>query len=306
MKVLISDKIADKGIELLKQEGYVVEVKTGLKPEELVEEIKDFDSIIVRSATKVTKEIIEAGKNLKVIGRAGVGLDNVDSKAAKEKGITVVNTPFATSISVAELALGLMFAASRFIPQATQSLKEKKWEKKKYEGTEIHGKTLCIIGCGRIGRELAKMANALGMKVIGSDVEGMCDMDAIKSVKIDYVPFDELLSKSDYISMHLPLTSDTKHMISTPQFSKMKKNCIFINCARGGVVDENALYEALKSNTIHSAGMDVFEIEPVAENKLMTLENFIATPHIGASTKEGQSRAGIQVAEVVIDALKKL
>lgn len=306
MKVLVSDSIAQEGIRKLESEGFEVLVKTGMAPEELKAVIKDFDAIIVRSATKVTREIIEAGTNLKVIGRAGVGLDNVDKKAADERGITVVNTPAATSVSVAELALGMMLAASRFIAQGTMTLRQGKWEKKKYEGTELFGKTLGVIGCGRIGRELASRAHALGMKVIGSDLVGACDLDAAKAVHIDMVTMDELLGNADYISFHLPLTPQTKYMLNAESFGKMKKSCIVINCARGGVIDEKALYDALKEGRIKAAASDVFEVEPVTQNPLLELDNFIATPHIGAATVEGQQRAGTQVAEAVAENLKAL
>jgi D-3-phosphoglycerate dehydrogenase len=307
MKVLVSDSIAQEGIKLLQNEGLEVVVKTGMKPEELKEVIKDFDAVIVRSATKLTREIIEAGKNLKVIGRAGVGLDNVDAKFAKEQGIKVVNTPGATSISVAELALAHMLAASRFIAQGTMTLKAGKWDKKRFEGTEVFGKTLGVIGCGRIGRELAKRAHALGMNVIGSDLEGKCDLEAAHAANIKVVPMDELLRTADYISLHLPLTPESRGMIGKDQFEIMKKNCILVDCARGGVVDEKALYEALKEGRIRAAAFDVFETEPcVPDNPLLALDNFIATPHIGAATVEGQSRAGVEIARLVADNLKAL
>lgn len=307
MKVLVSDSIAQEGIKNLQEAGFEVLVKTGMKPEELKEVIKDFDAIIVRSASKVTAEIIEAGTNLKVIGRAGVGLDNVDRQAAKAKGIIVVNTPGATSISVAELALAMMLSASRFIAQGTASLKAGKWEKKAFEGVELFGKTLGIIGCGRIGRELAARAHALGMKVLGNDQEGLYDADAVRAAHIEMVPREVLLQNSDYISLHLPLTPDTKYMISTPQFALMKPSAVLINCARGGVVEEKALYEALKEGRIKAAASDVFETEPPApDNPLFSLNNFIATPHIGAATMEGQLRAGSEIAQLVIDNLKAL
>lgn len=307
MKVLVSDSIAQEGIKLLQNEGLEVVVKTGMKPEELKEVIKDFDAVIVRSATKLTREIIEAGKSLKVIGRAGVGLDNVDARFAKEQGIKVVNTPGATSISVAELALAHMLAASRFIAQGTMTLKAGKWDKKRFEGTEVFGKTLGVIGCGRIGRELAKRAHALGMNVIGSDLEGKCDLEAAHAAHIKVVPMDELLRTADYISLHLPLTPESRGMIGKAQFEIMKKNCILVDCARGGVVDEKALCEALREGRIRAAAFDVFETEPCApDNPLLALDNFIATPHIGAATAEGQSRAGVEIARLVADNLKAL
>lgn len=298
MKVLISDPIAPQGVQKLKDAGFEVVEKPGLPPDELKAEIKDYDAIIVRSATKVKREIIEAAENLKVIGRAGVGLDNVDREAAEAKGIKVFNTPAATSISVAELALGMMIAAARHIAQGTVSLKQGRWDKKKFKGVELYGKTLGIIGMGRIGSELAKRAQAMGMTVFFYDPY------------VTESPFgvsknlDELLSEADFISMHLPHTETTHHLISTAEFAKMKDGAILVNAARGGVVDEEALYEALKSGKLRAAAIDVYEQEPVTDHKLFELENVVLTPHVGAQAAEGQTRAGIQVAEKVIEALK--
>lgn len=298
MKVLVSDPIAEQGIEILKNAGFEVVQKTGLSPEELAKVIPDFDGIIIRSATKVTKEVIDAANNLKVIGRAGIGLDNVDRDAAKERGVKVVNTPTATSISVAELALGMMFSAARRIPQASVSTKSSKWEKKKFKGFELYGKKLGIIGIGRIGSEMAKRAKALGMEVIAYD-------PYVKtSDYANIVDLDTLLKESDYISLHIPKTSETEHILDKTAFDKMKEGVVIINCARGGVVDENALYDAINGEKVRIACVDVFESEPAKDNKLFDLEQVIVTPHIGAQTKEGQTRAGTQVAELVRDALK--
>lgn len=298
MKVLVSDPIAEQGIEILKNAGFEVVQKTGLSPEELAKVIPDFDGIIIRSATKVTKEVIDAANNLKVIGRAGIGLDNVDRNAAKERGVKVVNTPTATSISVAELALGMMFSAARRIPQASVSTKSSKWEKKKFKGFELYGKKLGIIGIGRIGSEMAKRAKALGMEVIAYD-------PYVKtSDYANIVDLDTLLKESDYISLHIPKTSETEHILDKKAFDKMKEGVVIINCARGGVVDENALYDAINGEKVRIACIDVFESEPAKDNKLFDLEQVIVTPHIGAQTKEGQTRAGTQIAELVRDALK--
>ncbi len=298
MKVLISDPIAPQGIEILKDAGFEVIEKTGLSPEELAKVISDYDGIIVRSATKVTKEVIEAAKNLKVIGRAGIGLDNVDQETAKNKGVKVVNTPTATSISVAELALGMMFAAARRIPQANVSTRASKWEKKKFKGFELYGKRLGIIGLGRIGTELAKRAKALGMSVKAYD-------PYVKtSDYADLVDFETLIKEADYISLHIPKTKETEHILDKAAFEKMMDNVVIINCARGGVVDEGALYDAVTSGKVRIACVDVYESEPAKENKLFELEQVIVTPHIGAQTKEGQTRAGTQIAELVRDALK--
>ncbi|KPK69523.1 3-phosphoglycerate dehydrogenase [candidate division WOR_3 bacterium SM23_60] len=298
MKVLVSDPIAAEGVKILKDAGFEVVEKTGLSPEELARVIPGFDGIIVRSATKVTKDVIQAADKLKVIGRAGIGLDNVDRETAKQKGIKVVNTPTATSISVAELALGMMFAAARGIAQATASTKAGKWEKKKFKGFELYGKTLGVIGIGRIGSEVAKRAKALGMKVVAYDPQ-------VKSS--DYaqlVDLDTLLKTSDYITLHIPKTSETSHMLNKAAFDKMKDGVVIINCARGGVVDEQALYDTIKAGKVRMAGVDVYESEPATDNRLFELDQVILTPHIGAQTKEGQTRAGTQIAELVRDALK--
>ncbi len=298
MKVLVSDPIAAEGVQILKDAGFEVVEKTGLSPEELAKVIPGFDGIIVRSATKVTKDVIQAADKLKVIGRAGIGLDNVDRETAKQKGIKVVNTPTATSISVAELALGMMFAAARGIAQATASTKAGKWEKKKFKGFELYGKNLGIIGIGRIGTEVAKRAKALGMKVVAYDPQ-------VKSS--DYaqlVDLDTLLKTSDYITLHIPKTNETSHMLNKAAFDKMKDGVVIINCARGGVVNEQALYDAIKAGKVRMAGVDVYESEPATDNRLFELDQVILTPHIGAQTKEGQTRAGTQIAELVRDALK--
>lgn len=297
MKVLIADPIAPEGMAVLKQSGHEVIEKAGLPPEELVRVIPEFDAIIVRSATKVTKEVIAAGKNLKVIGRAGVGLDNVDQDAARARGIKVVNTPAATSVSVAELAVGMMLSAARMIPNASQSTRAGKWEKKKYQGVELYGKTLGLIGIGRIGTEVAKRAQALGMRVLAYDP------NVKNSPYAEIVSFDTLLGQSDYISLHIPKTPDTANILNQAAFAKMKKGVAIVNCARGGVVDEEALYEAITAGTVRVACLDVFAVEPAKEHKLFTLEQVIATPHIGAQTAEGQQRAGVQIAELVRDAL---
>ena len=298
MKVLISDAIAEDALKIFESEGVDFDYKPDITPEELKKVIKDYEGIIVRSRTKVKKEIIEAATKLKVIGRAGVGLDNIDLVAAEEKGITVMNTPGATSISVAELTIGLMLSLLRFIPQAHASTSAGKWEKKQFKGKELYGKTLGLIGIGRIGREVAKRCRSFGMKIIAYDP--YIDKSDIALL----VSLDELLSKSDIISIHTPLTPETKHMINKEIFDKVKDGAILVNCARGGIVDEDALYEALKSGKLSGAAMDVYEKEPPGEHKLFTLNNFIATPHIGAQTKEGQIRTGQEIVTKVIEFLR--
>jgi len=293
MKVIITDGISKIGVKMLQDAGLEVDDRPGLVPADLIQAIPAYDAIIVRGATKVTADVINAGRNLKVIGRAGVGLDNVDKKAADARGIKVVNTPAATSVTVAELALGLMLACARSIPQATQSLREGKWEKKAFKGTELYGKTLGLIGSGRIGTELGKRAIAMGMSVLVFDpfikecaAGRLCD-------------FPEMLKSADYISLHIPRTDQTKHIINKESIAQMKKGVVIVNCARGGVVDEEALYEALKSGQVGAAALDVYESEPIKDFKLFSLPNVIGTPHVGAQTKEGQERAGIGIAEEV-------
>lgn len=302
MKVMVADKIADEGVKKLKDAGFEALCVWDEPKDKLPELIKDCDAIIVRSATKVTKQLIDAGAKLKVIGRAGVGLDNVDAAHAKTKGITVVNTPAATSISVAELAIGHMLACARHIGAGTASMKNGKWEKKSFEGVELHGKTLGLVGLGRIGRETARLAKAFNMHVVAYD-------PYVKDKEVDGIKLvtkDEVVAKSDFISLHLPLTPETKNIIGKAEFEKCKKGLIVVNCARGGTVDENALFDAMRAGKVRGAGLDVFEAEPpIGINKVATLPGVSLTPHIGAATEEGQLRAGVQVAEVVMKELKK-
>ena len=297
MKIMVADKLADEGIKKMKDAGHEVLAVWDEPKDKLPALIKDCDAIIVRSATKVTKDLIAAGAKLKVIGRAGIGLDNVDAEAAKARNIKVVNTPAATSVTVAELALGHMLACARSIPQATQSLREGKWEKKAFKGTELYGKTLGLIGSGRIGTELGKRAIAMGMSVL------VFDPFLKECVAGKLCEFPEMIKNADYISLHVPKTPETVHLINKEAIAQMKKGVIIVNCARGGVVDEEALYEALKSGQVGAAGLDVFESEPIKDFRLFSLPNVIGTPHVGAQTKEGQERAGIGIAEEVRKAL---
>lgn len=303
MKVGICDPIAKEGVELLKKEGFEVMDLTGLPKDELPNHVRDLDAIIVRSATKVRKEMIDAAEKLKAIGRAGVGLDNIDVEYAKSKGIKVINTPRATSISVAELTIGLILAVMRKIAYADREMRNGAWPKKKCKGIEMYGKTMGIIGIGRIGREVAKRAKAFGMKVIYYDVYRP-DESTEKELDIEFRELDVLVSEADVITLHLPLTPETKHLINKERIEKMKDGAIIINAARGGIVDENALYEALKSGKLYGAALDVYENEPLKESKLFELDNIVLTPHIGAQAKEGQTRAGIEVAKKIAEALK--
>jgi len=294
-KVLIADSLDKEAVEQIKQiKTLDVTVKTGLDEAGLVQIIPDFNVIVVRSATKVTRKVIEAGKSLELIVRAGIGLDNIDAAAAKEKGIKVANTPAATSISVAEHAFGMMLAAVRQHGKANLSMKAHKWEKKSLSGTELYQKTLGLIGVGRIGQEVAKRAIAFGMKVVGYDIVPIKTDLAIQQVSLD-----ELLAQADLISLHIPLTDQSRHMISDKEFAKMKNGVIIVNASRGGTVDEKALLAALNSGRVRAAALDVFEKEPPEDFSLIDHPNVIALPHIGAAAEEGQNRAGMEVAKIL-------
>ena len=297
-EVLVSDPLAEDAVEAMEQAGLDVVVKTDLDPEALVQEIASADAIVVRSATKVRQEIIDAGTNLKLIVRAGVGLDNVDVKYAQLKGIVVRNTPAASSNSVAELALGHLLSLARHIGRGTVSLKGGKWEKKALKGVEIDGKTLGIIGIGRIGQSLARKAAALGMRVIAYDK--FVEKSPLPEV-VTMVPFDRLLSESDFISLHIPFDPKVGATIGEAELAKMKDGVRLINCARGGVVDEAVLAKVLQSGKVAAAAIDVFATEPPdAKDLLFQQENLSLTPHIGASTVEAQARVGKEAAEIVI------
>jgi len=294
-KILIADSLDKESIEQLKGlKTLEVTVKTGMDEAALVQAIPDFNAIVVRSATKVTRSVIEAGKNLELIIRAGIGLDNIDAAAAKEKGIKVANTPAATSITVAEHAFGMMLGAVRQHGKANLSMKAHKWEKKSLSGTELYQKTLGLIGVGRIGQELARRAIAFGMKVVGYDIIPFKTDLAIRPVSLD-----ELLAQADLISLHIPLTDQSRHMISDKEFEKMKAGVIIVNAARGGTVDEKALLAALNSGKVRAAALDVFEKEPPEDFSLIDHPNVTALPHIGAAAEEGQSRAGMEVVKIL-------
>jgi D-3-phosphoglycerate dehydrogenase len=301
LKVLISDNISPKSIEILKKSGLEVDVKTGMKPEELKACISDYHGLIIRSATKVTSGIINAAKNLKVIGRAGSGLDNVDKTAATKKGIVVMNTPGGNTITTAEHTISLMVSLARQIPQATMSMKRGKWEKKKFMGIELFNKTLGVIGIGNIGSQVAKRAQGLAMNVIAYDP--FLSEDAAKAMGVEKVDLQELLRLSDFITIHTPITPETKNMINKETIKMMKKGVRIINCARGGIINEKDLYDALIDGNVAGAALDVFEEEPPKNNPLLALNNVICTPHLGASTKEAQENVAIAVAEQVVDYL---
>ncbi|MCI5178708.1 MAG: phosphoglycerate dehydrogenase [Candidatus Electrothrix sp. AW3_4] len=305
MKVLISDNLAPIGEKILKQAGLEVDVNTGLPPEELKAIIPDYDGLVIRSATKVREDIIEAATKLKVVGRAGIGLDNVDIPAASEKGVVVMNAPDGNATTAAEHAISMMMSLSRNIPQATASMKAGKWEKKSFMGREVTGKILGIVGIGRIGSIVASRAQGLKMKVIAYD-PFMPD-ELVKKLGVERMDLLDLAARADYISVHTPLTKTTHHLLSTEFFAAMKKEAMFIDCARGGVLDEEALYQALKEGRIAGAALDVFEKEPTTleATPLLKLDNFICTPHLGASTAEAQENVAVAIAEQMADYLLK-
>lgn len=301
LKVIVSDKLSDEGVKILKDAGFTVDCKYKLSAQELASIIGQYHALIVRSDTKVTSEIIEKADNLKVIGRAGVGLDNVDVDSATKKGIIVMNAPGGNTISTCEHAFALMLSAARSIPFAYMSLKNKLWERSKFKGVELNLKVLGIIGLGRIGREMAKRGLAFGMNVIAFDpfiTEEVAERTGVKFVSVE-----ELVKTADFITVHTPLTDETKDLISHKEFAIMKPQTVVINCARGGIVNEEALYEALKNKKIGAAALDVFEQEPPEGSKLLDLDNLVFTPHLGASTQEAQLNVAIEIAHCVKDAL---
>jgi D-3-phosphoglycerate dehydrogenase len=299
MKILVCDKTEMEAIEKMRSAGLIVDTNFEITPEDLPKILPAYDGCVVRSRTKVRQPLIDLCPNLKVIVRGGVGLDTIDADYARSKGISVMNTPKASSASVAELAIAFMFALARSLYKASSSMKTEKWEKKSFEGDELGGKTLGLIGIGNIGTEVAKRANSLGMTVIAYD-PFVKEANGVKLVSLD-----DLLISSDYISLHLPKTKESTDMISKDQFDKMKVGVRIINCARGGIVNEQALYQALTSGKIAGAALDVFSEEPPTDWKLIKLDNVICSPHIGAATKEAQGRVGAEVAEKLIEFAKK-
>ena len=304
MKILITDKMANEAIKLLKDAGHDVTFDE-MDHDTLLKNIDKYDALMVRSRTKATEEIVKKGSegSLKVIGRAGIGVDNIDIETAGKLGIPVVNAPTGATASVAELALGHMLALSRNISKADKTMKQGEWAKKQLKGTELGEKTLGLIGTGNIGTYTAKLSQCFGMKVIGYDP--FISKEDMKKENIEKIEkLDDLITKSDYISMHIPHNSKTHHIIDKEMISKMKKSAFLINCARGGTLDEEALYNALKNNEIAGAALDVYESEPPEDSPLFEMDNVILTPHLGASTKEGQIKAGTVCAEQVMKVLK--
>ncbi len=301
-KVLISDKLDPLAVDIFKQNGVEVDFKPGLSPEELLEIIGEYDGLAIRSSTTVTPEVIKAATNLKVVGRAGIGVDNVDIPAATEAGVIVMNTPFGNSITTAEHALSMMMALAREIPQANESTHAGKWEKKRFMGVELYSKTLGVIGCGNIGAIVADRAVGLKMKVVAFDP--FLTEERATQLGVEKVELDELFSRADFITMHVPKNEHTAGLINKDTIAKMKDGVRIINCARGGIVVEADLLDALNSGKVAGAALDVFEVEPAKENALFGHDKVICTPHLGASTKEAQVNVALQVAEQISDYLK--
>jgi len=300
-KVLVSDPIDQVGIDILSQVAQV-DIKIGLTPEQLVQVIPEYDALMIRSGTQVTQAVIEAGTQLKIIGRAGVGVDNVDVSTATRRGILVVNSPEGNTIAAAEHAVAMMLSLSRHIPDANQSLKAGKWDRKSFTGVEVYKKTLGIVGLGKIGTHVATIARAMGMRLLAYDP--FLSQERAEQIGCQLVDLDFLLRESDYITLHLPKTSETLHLINAEALSKMKPTVRIINCARGGIIDEMALAEALQQGRIAGAALDVYEVEPLSESPLKAIgKEIILTPHLGASTEEAQVNVAIDVAEQIRDVL---
>ena len=304
-KILITDDLADAGVSLLKGSGiFEIECRKKTTLDELMRILPDYHGLIIRSASKVTKEVLQKADNLKVVIRAGVGVDNIDITSCSEKGIVVMNAPAGNAISTAEHAIGFLFALARRLPQANQSMKERKWEKKKFKGLQLTGKTLGVVGLGRIGKEVVKRARGLQMRVIGHDP--FIPIENLKHLQIDIVKLDELLKRSDFITVHTPLTESTRHLINSQNIGNLKKEVHLINCARGGIYEEKGVAQALANGQIAGAGFDVFTQEPPPPDFLLyDQENCIMTPHLGASTEEAQIEVAKESAASLIEYFKK-
>ncbi len=302
IRVLIADDMSKRAVEILQKAGFAVDVKVGLKPEELAAIIGQYHGLGIRSATKVTAAILENPGSLKIIGRAGVGVDNIDVKAAAAKNVLVINTPQGNAAAAAEMAIALMFALARKVPQAAESMRQGIWEKKKFMGVEIAGKTLGVVGLGNIGRQAAERGVGLKMSVIGYDPLVKSETGLPAGVKL--ASLDDIITKSDFVTLHVPLTPETKDLFNAATFARMKKGSYLINCARGGIVNEPDVLEALKSGQLAGAALDVFGKEPPEPSPLFAHENLIASPHLGASTREAQEKVAIELAEVFVGYLK--
>ncbi len=295
MKVLVCDSISPRAVERMRKACIEVDVQDKITADELLKVIGGYDAMVVRSRTKVRKPVIDAATNLKVVVRGGVGVDNIDVDYAQAKGVKIMNTPGASTHSVAELTIAYMFALARPVVQATASMRNGLWEKSKFEGIELQGKVLGIVGMGRIGMAVAQRAAALGMLVLGYDSRTVGTAPFMQMVEMD-----ELLAKADFITLHLPLTEESRHMVGTAAIAKMKDKVRIVDCARGGVIDEDALYDAIRAGKVAGAALDVFENEPLTDRKLFELPQVIGSPHIGASTHEATARIGDEVADILI------
>lgn len=303
IKVLICDPVHEDGIKRLRQAGFEVDVNPTISGEELKQIVSEYDALIVRSRTKVTKEIIQTGKRLKAIGRAGAGLDNIDIKAAEKRGVAVLNTPEALGEAVAELTIGLMISLARRIPLADQGMKEGKWIKKELMGWQLQGKTLGVVGLGNVGERVARIAKAFGMKILITKRTPPAP-EILKELEAEFIPLSELLQRSDIVTLHVPLTLQTHHMISTKELQTMKDGAFLINTSRGAIVDERALLNALESRKLGGAALDVYEVEPPTNLALIQLPKVVATPHIGSQTLESQMTAALMIVEKLITLLK--
>ncbi|HEX3142829.1 MAG TPA: phosphoglycerate dehydrogenase [Pyrinomonadaceae bacterium] len=302
VRILVADDVSENGLQPLRDAGLAFEKRIKLSAEELIKAIADCEGLIVRSETKVTSDLLDAAKNLRVIGRAGVGVDNIDVAAATARGIVVMNAPDGNTITTAEHTIALLVALARRVPQANISLKSGKWERKNFIGTELQGKTLGVIGLGRIGRVVAKRAAGLGMKVVAFDPFVVAD--SARDLEIELQPMDDVLARADFLTVHTPLTAETRGIINTDAFAKMKNGVRIINCARGGLIDEDSLYQAIKSGKVAGAALDVFAHEPPpTDHPLVQLDEVIVTPHLGASTTEAQEGVAFTVAEQMRDFL---
>jgi D-3-phosphoglycerate dehydrogenase len=300
-KVLISDALSARAVEIFKERGVDADVRTGLKPEELNAIIGDYDGLAIRSSTKVTKDILKTAQRMRVVGRAGIGVDNVDVPAATERGVVVMNTPFGNSITTAEHAIALMFGLARQLPAANTSTHAGKWEKNRFMGVEVSGKTLGIVGCGNIGSIVADRAVGLRMKVVAYDP--YLSDERAKGMGVEKVDLDTLFARADFITLHTPLTEATKNILDAKAFAKMRKGVRIINCARGGLINEADLKAALESGQVGGAALDVFPVEPAKESIFFGMESVICTPHLGASTTEAQENVALQIAEQMADFL---
>ena len=295
-RVLVADELSPEGLDILRRAGLQVDVRVGMKPEELEAAIGDYDAVAVRSASKITARVLARAARLKVVGRAGVGVDNVDLEAATRRGVVVMNTPGGSAVTVAELTLAMMLALARHIAQATASVKAGRWEKKRFHGRELAGKTLGVVGIGNIGSVVVDRARAMKMSVVAYDP--FISPEVAAQLGVEVVPLEELWRRADVVSLHVPLTDQTRNVVNAATIAKMKRGALLVNCARGGLVDERALADALRSGHLGGAALDVFEVEPVpADHPLLGIDAFVCTPHLGASTEEAQAAVAVAIAE---------